>query len=72
MSNEFKGLRYSSIALPHVPVGHPDYVWRGHADTDVQRTWRTYGWNPVHPTTDTAEPRATHRAPTARLRKVRG
>lgn len=46
MSNEFRGLRYSSIAIPFIPVGHPRYVWRGHADTDVQRTWRYYGWKP--------------------------
>jgi hypothetical protein len=31
---------------PYVPVGHPDYVWRSAADTDVQRTWRRYGWVP--------------------------
>lgn len=44
MSKEFKGIRCHSIAIPFIPVGHPRYVWRGHADTDVQRTWRTYGW----------------------------
>lgn len=44
MNNEFKGLRFHTMALPHIPVGHPDYVWRGAADTDVQRTWRAYGW----------------------------
>ncbi len=49
MSNEFKGLRYSSIAIPLVPVDHPQYVWRGSADTDVQRTWKNHGWKPTHP-----------------------
>lgn len=47
MSNEFKGVKYSSMALPWVPVGHPDYCWRSPADTDVTRTWRKYGWKPV-------------------------
>lgn len=30
--------------LPWIPVGHPDYVWKSHAD--VQATWRKYGWVP--------------------------
>jgi len=47
MTQEFKGLKYHSLAIPFVPVGHPDYVWRGAADTDVQRTWRKYGWKPT-------------------------
>jgi hypothetical protein len=33
--------------IPFIPVGHPDYVWRPAADTDVQRTWRRYGWVPT-------------------------
>lgn len=48
MSNEFKGLKYSSMALPWIPVGHPNYVWRPSADCDVERTWRTYGWKPLN------------------------
>jgi hypothetical protein len=30
--------------LPWIPVGHPDYEWKSHAD--VQATWRKYGWVP--------------------------
>jgi hypothetical protein len=56
MNNEFKGLRFSSMALPWIPVGHPRYVWRPSADCDVTRTWRIYGWKPLdeqqQPTTD--------------------
>lgn len=33
--------------LPYIPVGHPDFVWRPSVDTDVQRTWRKYGWTPI-------------------------
>jgi hypothetical protein len=47
MAQEFNGIRCSSIAIPRIPVGHPNYVWRGSADTDVQRTWRNYGWKPA-------------------------
>lgn len=47
MSNEFKGVRYSSMAMPWIPVGHPEYCWRSPADTDVTRTWKKYGWTPV-------------------------
>ena len=32
---------------PFIPVGHPDFVWRDASDTDVQRTWRRYGWVPL-------------------------
>lgn len=46
---EFKGIRCMSVALPRIPVDHPKYVWRGHADTDVQRTWKLYGWKPTNP-----------------------
>ena len=48
MTNEFKGLKFSSMALPWIPVGHPRYVWRPSADCDVERTWRTYGWKPLN------------------------
>lgn len=34
----------STLTLPHVPVGHPDYKWTSGAD--VQATWRRYGWVP--------------------------
>lgn len=35
-------LSYSKKTMPWIPVGHPDYVWKSHAD--VQATWRKYGW----------------------------
>lgn len=44
---EFRGVRCSSVAIPRIPVGHPKYVWHCAADTDVQRTWRNYGWQPA-------------------------
>ena len=47
MSNEFKGVKFSSMALPWVPVGHADYRWTNHAETDVTRTWKKYGWTPL-------------------------
>jgi hypothetical protein len=37
-------MKYSKRTLPMIPVGHPDYVWKSHAD--VQATWRRYGWTP--------------------------
>lgn len=48
MQNEFKGVKFSSMALPWIPVGHPRYKWYGSADVDVTRTWRTYGWKPLN------------------------
>ena len=30
---------------PLIPVGHPQYVWT--SSSDVQATWRRYGWRPV-------------------------
>lgn len=48
MSNEFKGQKFSSMAIPMIPIGHPKYVWRNHADVDVTRTWRAYGWKPLN------------------------
>lgn len=65
MQNEYQGLRFSSIAIPLVPVGHPDYVWRPSADCDVQRTWRNYGWKPLneqYTNTTTIQPRTTTEA----------
>ena len=47
MSNEFKGVKYSTMAMPWIPVGHPDYRWTSCADTDVTRTWKKYGWKPL-------------------------
>jgi len=47
MTKEYKGIPYSSMSLPLIPVGHPDYVWYGPEATDVQRTWRRYGWKPL-------------------------
>ncbi len=67
MTQEFRGIRCSSIAIPRIPVGHPKYVWHNSADTDVQRTWRTYGWKPTHPEEHTAQIRAT----AAAMRAVR-
>lgn len=67
MSVEFKGIPCSSFAVPYIPVGHPRYVWRGHADTDVQRTWKTYGWKATPRAADTLPANGT---PVARLRKV--
>ena len=29
---------------PFVPVGHPDFKWT--TGSDVQATWRKYGWTP--------------------------
>lgn len=37
-------LKYSKRTEPWIPVGHPDYVWKSHAD--VQATWRKHGWVP--------------------------
>lgn len=65
MSTEFKGIRCSSVATPIIPVGHPRYVWRPAADTDVQRTWRSYGWKPE------ADRTASIRSAAARMRQVR-
>lgn len=56
MNNEFNGIKFSSIAMPWVPVGHPQYVWRPAADCDVQRTWRNYGWKPLDEQSTTTKP----------------
>lgn len=37
-------MSYAKKTLPWIPVGHPDYIWKSHAD--VQETWRRYGWQP--------------------------
>ena len=38
---------YSRRALPSIPVGHPDYVWKSHSD--VQATWmRLTSWRPIY------------------------
>jgi hypothetical protein len=47
MSNEFKGMKYSTMAMPWIPVGHPKYRWTNCADTDVTKTWKKYGWKPL-------------------------
>lgn len=57
MPQEFNGLRCHSVAIPIIPVGHPKYVWRNHADVDVQRTWRSYGWKPQSEIAATAQER---------------
>lgn len=46
--NALIDLKYSSKAIPTIPVGHKDYVWHGAADTDVQRTWKRFGWKAVN------------------------
>jgi len=46
---------------PIVPVGHPKFVWYGAADTDVQRTWRRFGWTPIHTTVEEAAPAPARR-----------
>ena len=33
---------------PSIPVWHPDFVWYPAAATDVQRTWRRFGWKPLN------------------------
>jgi hypothetical protein len=38
---------FHSRAIPTVPLGHPDFVYYPAADTDVQRTWRKFGWTPI-------------------------
>ena len=57
MTNEFKGVKYSSMALPWISVDHPCYKWRPSADCDVQRTWRIYGWKPLNEQQPIAEPK---------------
>ena len=57
MNNEFKGLKFSSMAKPWVPVGHPRYKWYGSADVDVTRTWRAYGWKPLNEQQSIPEPK---------------
>lgn len=68
MNNEYKGLKFSSMALPWIPVGHPRYVWRPSADCDVERTWRTYGWKPLNEQQSITEPKKL--APVKVLRQM--
>jgi hypothetical protein len=68
MSNEFKGLKFSSMAAPWVPVGHPRYKWYGSADVDVTRTWRAYGWKPLDE--QRADTHAKERTPFKVLRQM--
>jgi hypothetical protein len=46
MNNITQSLENARRTDPLIPVGHPQFVWRSHADVDVQRTWRQYGWAP--------------------------
>jgi hypothetical protein len=39
---------HKSKAIPVIPMGHPQYVYVPAANTDVQRTWRKYGWTPTN------------------------
>lgn len=32
---------------PSMPSTDPRFIWRSSADTDVQRTWRRFGWTPT-------------------------
>ena len=41
------GIRYHSLALPRIPLNHPDFEYHGSEDVDVQRTWRKFGWTPI-------------------------
>jgi hypothetical protein len=68
MNNEFKGLKFSSMALPWIPVGHPRYIWRPSADVDVTRTWRAYGWKSLDE--QRADAYAKERAPLKVLRQM--
>ena len=38
---------YQSIAVPALPIGHPDFVYYDSTDVDVTRTWRRFGWTPI-------------------------
>ena len=38
---------YHSIAIPALPIGHPDFVYYDSTDVDVTRTWRRFGWTPI-------------------------
>jgi hypothetical protein len=40
-------VRYHSRAVPEIPVDHPEFVYHGSDDVDVQRTWRKFGWTPI-------------------------
>jgi hypothetical protein len=68
MSNEFKGLKFSSMAKPWVPVDHPRYKWYGSADVDFTRTWRTYGWKSLDE--QRSDTHAKERAPFKVLRQM--
>lgn len=37
-----------SRAIPSIPLGDPRFVYVPAAATDVQRTWRKYGWTPIN------------------------
>lgn len=41
-------LAHAKRTEPTIPVGHPKFIWYGAAATDVQRTWRRFGWKPVN------------------------
>ena len=50
MTIEFRGLIVQQVAIPLVPVGHPKYEWK--TASDVQSTWRKYGWQPLSEQTE--------------------
>lgn len=50
MTTEFNGQVVQSVAIPMVPVGHPKYEWK--TASDVQATWRKYGWKPLSEQTE--------------------
>lgn len=64
MTIEHKGLQVQSVTLPWIPVGHPRYKWT--SSSDVEATWKKYGWKPLNDkpaeTTPAVAPRATIRA----------
>ena len=34
------------FARPSIPITNPNFVYRSAAQTDVQKTWRRFGWQP--------------------------
>jgi hypothetical protein len=64
MNNEYKGLRFSNIAIPRIAVDAQQYKWYSSADVDVTRTWRAHGWRPLNEQTNSTpvQARATVRA----------
>ena len=64
MSIEYKGLRVQSVTQPWISTEHPRYKWT--SSSDVESTWKKYGWKPLNDKpaepTPAVPPRATIRA----------